>query len=146
VISSSWRCHEGSRQKLADGLRPYGLSFSRFTTTQELPGGRASQVQYLLCSTRCPCLTVMPSKLVQVLHFVSENALQISSWAGGCPRSMPQAGWSNCAHVHAVVDDEDLLPGGLQSMMQQVRCTPGPCALSIDHAAALLGWCLFPAA
>lgn len=44
MLSTSWRCYETSRERLAAGLAPYGLAFKRWVTTQELRGGRASQI------------------------------------------------------------------------------------------------------
>eukprot|EP00199_Chlamydomonas_sp_CCMP681_P003489 CAMPEP_0119107342 /NCGR_PEP_ID=MMETSP1180-20130426/9652_1 /TAXON_ID=3052 ORGANISM="Chlamydomonas cf sp, Strain CCMP681" /NCGR_SAMPLE_ID=MMETSP1180 /ASSEMBLY_ACC=CAM_ASM_000741 /LENGTH=164 /DNA_ID=CAMNT_0007092815 /DNA_START=72 /DNA_END=566 /DNA_ORIENTATION=+ len=59
VLSSSWRCHAGSRDKLQDALRQWGLGFTRWTTTNPLDGKRASQV----------------------LRFVSDHAAEIEGWA-----------------------------------------------------------------
>uniref|UniRef100_A0A7S0RZJ5 FCP1 homology domain-containing protein n=1 Tax=Chlamydomonas leiostraca TaxID=1034604 RepID=A0A7S0RZJ5_9CHLO len=59
VLSSSWRAYEGPRLKLLQALQPYGLTFTRWTTTLDLDGTRGSQI----------------------LHFVSQNAAQVGEWA-----------------------------------------------------------------
>ena len=43
-FSSNVSVFEASRAQLLDGLAQFGLSFSRWTTTNSLPGGRASQI------------------------------------------------------------------------------------------------------